>query len=68
MTPPEPGRRWSPLLLWQRRMIRETELFLEEQLRRPAHARIVIPAVPVGAGGFPRGFADAFWSQLLGTS
>ncbi|GMV98782.1 MAG: hypothetical protein HRF43_04335 [Phycisphaerae bacterium] len=49
------------------RMIRETEAFLEEALRRPERFRR-IPAIPVGSGGFPRGFADVFWSQVLATS
>jgi hypothetical protein len=49
------------------RMLRETEVFLEEGLRRPEQHRR-IPAIPVGAGSFPRGFADLFWSQVLATS
>jgi hypothetical protein len=49
------------------RMIRETEVFLEEGLREPEqHLRI--PAIPVGSGSFPRGFSDVFWSQVLGSS
>ncbi len=49
------------------RMLRETEAFLEDGLRddaRPVH----IPAIPVGRGSFPRGFADLFWSRVLGSS
>lgn len=49
------------------RMLRETEMFLEDGLRHPEQYRR-IPAVPVGKGPFPRGFADAFWSQMLATS
>lgn len=49
------------------RMLRETEAFLEDGLRDEA-VRERIPAVPVGRGGFPRGFADLFWSQVLGSS
>lgn len=49
------------------RMLRETEVFLEEGLRNPAGQRR-IPAIPVDKGGFPRGFADIFWSQILATS
>ena len=55
---------------WQfirRRMIRETEHFLEDALRHPER-RIAIPAVRVGAAGFPRGFAHAVWAQVLGAS
>lgn len=49
------------------RMLRETEAFLEDGLRRPEQYRR-IPAVPVGSARFPHGFADAFWAQLLATS
>jgi hypothetical protein len=48
------------------RMLRETELYLEEHLRRPPEW--IIPTVEVGKAGFPRGYADAFWSQVLATS
>ncbi len=49
------------------RMLRETELYLEEGLRNPEqHPRI--PAIPVGSGSFPRGLAEIFWSQVLGSS
>jgi hypothetical protein len=49
------------------RILRETEVFLEEGLRHPErHLRI--PAIPVDRTPFPRGFADAFWSQVLATS
>lgn len=51
----------------QLRMIRETEAFLESELRRPDRS-LVIPTIEVGKGRFPRGFADAFWSQVLSTS
>ena len=49
------------------RMLRETEAFLEDGLQHPEQYRR-IPAIPVGSASFPRGFADAFWSQLLATS
>ena len=55
---------------WQfirRRMIRETEHFLEDALQHPER-RIVIPAIRVGTAEFPRGFAHAFWAQVLGAS
>jgi len=50
----------------RRRLIRETEVFLEIALRN--ENQMVIPARPVGAGGFSRNFAEAFWAQLLATS
>lgn len=60
-------RRPESWRIFRRRMIRETEIFLEEGLRRPErHLRI--PAIRVGSGRFPRGFADAFWSSVLATS
>jgi hypothetical protein len=58
------GEYWA---LLRARMLRETEAFLEEGLRHAEQYRR-IPAVPVGKAPFPRGFADAFWSQLLATS
>ena len=51
----------------RRRMLRETEVFLEEGLRHPER-QLVIPAIPVGRTRFPRGFAHLFWSQILGSS
>jgi hypothetical protein len=49
------------------RMLRETEVFLEEGLRHPErHLRI--PAIAVGEGEFLRGYADIFWSSVLGSS
>ena len=49
------------------RMIWETEAYLDDALRHPErHLRI--PAIPVGAGRFPRGLADRFWSQILASS
>jgi hypothetical protein len=51
----------------RRRMLRETEAFLEDALRHPER-QVMIPAVPVGQAAFPRGFAQLFWSQVLGTS
>lgn len=49
------------------RMLRETEAFLEHGLMHPG-SHIRIPAVRVGTAVFPRGFGDAFWSQVLATS
>ena len=51
----------------QARMIRETELFLEEGLRHPERY-MIIPAMPVGTGRFPRGWANEFWSRILASS
>ena len=48
------------------RMIRETQEYIEEGLRHPER-RVRIPAIPVGRGSFARGFAQVFWSQILGT-
>jgi hypothetical protein len=62
--PASEGEYWDVI---RARMRRETEAFLEAGLRHPEQYRR-IPAVPVGTARFPRGFADAFWSQLLATS
>ncbi len=51
----------------RRRIIRETEVFLEEGLRHPER-HLVIPAVPVGKARFPTGMASLFWTQILGSS
>ena len=51
----------------RRRMLHETEAFLEDALRHPER-QIVIPAVRDGEAEFTRGFAGLFWSQILGTS
>jgi len=49
------------------RMMRETESCLNDALEHPEkYPRI--PAIRVGSGSFPRGLADAFWSQVLATS
>lgn len=49
------------------RIRRETELYLEQCLRDPTKG-VIIPTVRVGFGTFPRGYAHAFWAQILGTS
>ncbi|HPD29581.1 MAG TPA: hypothetical protein PLL20_06275 [Phycisphaerae bacterium] len=49
------------------RMLRETEVFIEEGLRHPER-QVRIPALKVGSGTFTRIFAQAFWAQVLGTS
>ena len=51
----------------RRRMLRETEAFLEDALRHPER-QIVIPAVRVGEAKFARTFAYLFWSQVLRAS
>lgn len=59
--------RWNEWEHMRRRMLRETEVFLEEGLRHPEkHLRI--PAIAVGEGEFLRGYADIFWSSVLGSS
>lgn len=53
---------------WQvirRRMIRETETFLDEGLRHPERAA-AIPVVRVGSGVFGRGLSEYFWARVLG--
>jgi len=55
---------WEDL---RRRMLRETEVFLEEGLASPDR-QVVIPVVRVGEAEFVRGFADLFWAGILGSS
>jgi hypothetical protein len=49
---------------YRRRMIRETERFIEFHLRHP-ECIIEIPAKPVGQGGFPKQVSDWFWRMVL---
>lgn len=51
----------------RRRMLRETEAFLEDALLHPEN-RIVIPTIRVGEGEFAPGRAALFWSQVLASS
>ncbi|HSW44362.1 MAG TPA: hypothetical protein VLM89_02200 [Phycisphaerae bacterium] len=51
----------------RRRMLRETEAFLDDALRHPER-QIVIPAVRIGEAEFTRGYAHLFWAQILGSS
>ncbi len=51
----------------QRRMLRETEAFIEEGLGCPER-QVRIPTLRVGTGGFTRMFAQLFWAQILGAS
>lgn len=62
-----PRTRWESWEIIRARMLRETEAFLEDGLRNP-QGRVIIPALPVGRGRFPRAFAHLFWSQVLATS
>ncbi len=55
---------WAVL---RRRMLRETEAFLDEGLRHPERC-IWIPTREVGTGGWSPAFASVFWSQVLATS
>jgi hypothetical protein len=50
----------------RRRMIRETEVFLEDALRRPQDFPR-IPAAPVGSFSFPKVFVERFWAEALGS-
>lgn len=61
------GQRFEEWAVIRARMLRETELFLEQALRHPER-QVIIPALEVGRASFPRGFACAFWAQILGTS
>jgi hypothetical protein len=51
----------------RRRMLRETEAFLDDALGHPER-QIRIPVIRVGQAEFARGFAHLFWSQVFGTS
>jgi len=48
----------------RKRLIQETEAFLDESLRHPERS-VRIPTVVVGHGVFAPAFAEAFWSQVL---
>ena len=62
-----PRARLESWAVLRRRMLRETEAFLDDALRHPER-QVVIPAVPVGEAAFPRGYAQLFWSYVLGAS
>jgi hypothetical protein len=49
---------------YRRRMIRQTERFIEFGLRHPELV-IEIPAKPLGQGGFPKKVAEWFWAMVL---
>ena len=51
----------------RRRMLRETEVFLDEALRH-LNRQTVIPAIRDGEAEFTPLFAGLFWSQVLGSS
>lgn len=66
MLPPVKSRFESWRVI-RRRMLRETEHFIEQALRHPEqHPRI--PVIRVGSGSFTRTFAHLFWAQTLGAS
>ena len=48
----------------RRRMIRETEHFLNKNLK--IKNPIVIPTVKFGVGKFPRSLTRLFWNKILG--
>ena len=48
----------------RRRMIRETEHYLNKNLK--VKKPIVIPTVRVGVGRFPRSLTRLFWNRILG--
>jgi len=61
---------WASLETWvmiRRRMLQETEAFLEDAMQHPER-QVAIPAVRVGEAEFNRTFAHLFWSQVLGAS
>ena len=47
------------------RMLRETEVFLEDGLRS-LEVAVRIPAIPVGSGSFSEQYARSFWVEVLG--
>lgn len=49
---------------YRRRMLRETERFIEYGLRHPDEV-IEIPAKLVGRGGFPAAMSQWFWGVVL---
>ncbi len=55
---------WSVL---RRRMLQETEVFLEDALRHPER-QLVIPTMEAERAGWSAAFASVFWSQVLATS
>lgn len=48
----------------RRRILRETEEYLERALRNPEMS-VRIPTHRVGCGEFPRAYAIAFWRRVL---
>lgn len=57
-------RQMESLQAMQRRILRETEAYLEIGLRYPEQ-QVEIPSIPVGEGEFPSGLAEAFWFRIL---
>ena len=54
-----------PWWLIRRRMIAQTEAFINEALVHPELAA-VIPTIPVGSGTFTRSMSAYFWRRVLG--
>jgi len=61
------GKKLESWEILRRRMLRETEAFLEKGLYESDH-QVQIPAVRVGEANFTRGFADLFWARILESS
>jgi hypothetical protein len=57
----KPNESWEQ---YRRRMLRETERFIEWGLAHPEEI-IEIPAKPDGQGGFPAGVGEWFWNTVL---
>jgi hypothetical protein len=49
---------------YRRRMLRETEAFIEWGLAHPEEI-VEIPAKPIGQGGFPAEVGKWFWNVVL---
>ncbi len=49
---------------YRRRMIRETEVFIEWGLKHPDEV-VEIPVKPAEDGGFPRQMGEWFWGVVL---
>lgn len=56
-----PGESWAD---YRRRMLRETERFIEWGLRHPDKI-VRIPIKPVSRGSFPRQVGEWFWNAVL---
>ena len=59
-----PGYSYDAWRRLREQLLHETSEYLTYHLKRP-ETWIQIPAVPVGAGGSPTGFAERFWRRIL---